>query len=133
MAFYAAFVMGLQFTFGEMTLLGFQVSFTNDTIPTQILVFSVLIPFMHLFPTWLIVFVALENIINLIFPFKLSLTILGSFLGLLFLWNSMVQLKFTKWKNVIISTIIQMLITITIFLGLARIIYNYFPDKITRT
>lgn len=155
-AFYAAFAIGLQFTFGGMTLLGLQVSFNNDAIPPQIIVLAVLIPFyaliskvafwknrksylghlismIYLFSAWLIIFIILENIIKLTLPIKLSFTILGIFLGLLFLWNSLVQLNKPNWKNVTLFTLIQMAITVAIFLGIAFVVYTYFPERITRT
>ena len=156
MAFYAAFVIGLQFAFFGMTLLGLQVGFTNNLLPPQLMLLVVLIPFytviskltfwnngrsimehgismIYIFSTWLVIFVILENLLEWITQEDFKLSVFGSFLGILFLWNSRIQLSEASRKKLLGYTLLQLLITAAFVGLLIFVIVYWFPERITRT
>lgn len=154
LAFYAAFVIGLSFTFFGNELLGVNLKFTNIAVPPQLLLLVLLISLytltskitffrqkhnflehliamIYLFSTWIVIFVIIDDLQWYLFDKVIDVGMAIIFIFILFIWTARVHSPSKKWKNILFYTLVEIVILLVILSFVIAFLYLVFPETIT--
>lgn len=153
LAFYAAFVIGLHFAFVGNELLGISLTFTNISIPPQLMLLLLLIPvyslvskitffkqkrsylehliaMIYLFSTWIVIFIIVDYLQILILGKLIDEGMLLLFIIVLLVWTARVHSPIQRWNYVLVYTLIEIIVLILIITLFFVLIYYIYPEGI---